>query len=91
MRRQTGRQAGRPAADAQHTHVTVTPPPRSWYSRARENPDVEVTEKGTTRAYIAVPVSGAEDARLQAEYAHPLFFRVLTGFPPRDFLRLDPR
>ena len=80
-----------PVYDDGTLYVSANHWPRSWYNRARENPDVEVTEKGTTRAYTAVPVSGAEDARLQADYAHPLFFRILTGFPPRDFLRLDPR
>jgi hypothetical protein len=41
--------------------------------------------------YLAVPVTGAENDRLQREHAHPVFFRILTGFPPRYFLRLDPR
>lgn len=65
--------------------------PRAWYRRALDNPRVEVRDDGEERAYRAVPVSGAEHERVQAE--HPLgpVFRVLTGFPPRYFLRLDPR
>ena len=80
-----------PVYDDGTLYVSANHWPRSWYNRARQNPEVEVTENGTTRAYTAVPVAGAEDTRLQKEYAHPVFFRFLTGFPPRDFLRLDPR
>ena len=65
--------------------------PRAWYRRALANPDVRATQGGETRDYRAVPVTGAEHARVDAE--HPLgpVFRILTGFPPRTFLRLDPR
>lgn len=80
-----------PVYDDGTLYVSANHWPRSWYNRARKNAEVEVTEDGTTRAYTAIPVSGAEDARLQKEYAHPFFFRLLTGFPPRDFLRLEPR
>ena len=37
------------------------------------------------------PVSGAEHARVDAEHRLPLVFRILTGFPPRYFVRLDPK
>ena len=80
-----------PVYDGDTLYVSANHWPRSWYNRAREQPEVEVTENGQTRAFIAVPVSGAEDARLQEEYAHPFLFRLLTGFPPRHFLRLEPR
>lgn len=65
--------------------------PRAWYTRALANPDVKATVDGVTRTYRAVPVAGAESARV-AE-VHPLgpIFRALTGFPPRLFVRLDPR
>lgn len=63
--------------------------PRAWYSDALENPSVRVTRNGEERAYVAVPVSGAERDRVNTE--NPLgFIRFLTGFPPRAFLRLDP-
>ena len=65
--------------------------PRAWYRRALENPEIRVTMDGTTADYLAVPVEGEEHERVDAE--HPLgpVFRVLTGFPPRYFVRLDPR
>jgi hypothetical protein len=65
--------------------------PRAWYERALANPDVQVTEDGGKRDYRAVPVSGAEHDRVQAENRHSVVFLILTGFPPRYFLRLDPR
>ena len=71
-------------------YVSVNHWPRAWYHRALENPDVEVTLDGEKGAYTAVAVVGEHD-RLQAENAHPLFFRILTGFPPRHFVRLDLR
>lgn len=65
--------------------------PRAWYGQALENPKVEVTTEGETRTYTAVPVTGAEYARIDAEHGLPLAFRILTGFPPREILRLEPR
>jgi hypothetical protein len=65
--------------------------PRAWYARALENPDVEVTLDGPKGPYLAVPVTGAEHDRVNDEHALPLPFRILTGFPPRYLLRLDPR
>ena len=65
--------------------------PRAWYSRALENPDVEAVVDGERGAYRAVRVSGAEHERVDAERSLGFGFRVLTGFPPRYFLRLEPR
>ena len=65
--------------------------PRAWYNRALENPDVQIAVDGETTARLAVPVSGAEHDRVNDEHSAPLPFRILTGFPPRYFLRLDPR
>ena len=67
--------------------------PRAWYTRALENADVEVTlddSKGKGE-YRAVPVAGAEHGQVDNENSLPLVFRFLTGFPPRYFVRLDPR
>ena len=68
--------------------------PRAWYNEALGNPNVEVALEGgdgPRGAYTAVAISGAEDERLQEAHAHPFAFRFITGFPPRYFLRLDPK
>lgn len=74
-----------------HVYVAANHWPRAWYERALENPDVQATLGGVKSDYRAVPVTGAEHDRVDAENALPFVFRVLTGFPPRYFLRLDPR
>ncbi len=60
-----------------------------WYYRALENPSVAITHEGETTEYTAVPISGAEHDQVDADNALPIGFRILTGFPPRYFLRLD--
>ena len=65
--------------------------PRAWYERALANPDVQVTLDGQKGDYRAVAVSGEEHERVAADRPLPAVFRVLTGFPPRKFVRLDPR
>ena len=70
-------------------YVSANHWPRAWYRQALSNPKVEVNYKGETNSYLAVPVEGKEHDKLKEEHAHPLTFRILTGFPPRYFLRLD--
>ena len=65
--------------------------PRAWYKRALENPDVQVSLSGEKSDYRAVPVTGTEHDRVDSEHSLGVVFRILTGFPPRYFLRLDPR
>ena len=65
--------------------------PRAWYNRALENPEVQVTLDGGKDDYRAVPVTGVEHDRVGVENSLPVVFRILTGFPPRYFVRLDPR
>ena len=65
--------------------------PRAWYRIVLENPQLEVTIDEVTGDYLAVPVTGAEHERVNTEHALPLFFKVLTGFPPRYLVRLDPQ
>jgi hypothetical protein len=72
-------------------YVSVNHWPRAWYHRALANPEVRVTIDGETQNYTAVEVEGPEYDRLAVENAHPAVFRILTGFPPRHFVRLDPR
>jgi hypothetical protein len=65
--------------------------PRAWYRRALANPNVQVTQDGVRSDLRAVPVSGAEHERVDSDNRLGPFFRFLTGFPPRYFLRLDAR
>jgi hypothetical protein len=65
--------------------------PRAWYHRALNHSDVRVTLDGETGNYRAVPVTGAEHDRVDDDNGLGVAFRILTGFPPRYFLRLDPR
>lgn len=74
-----------------HVYVAANHWPRAWYERALENPNVQATLGGAKSAYIAVPVTGEEHDRVDAANPLPFVFRVVTGFPPRYFLRLDPR
>jgi hypothetical protein len=74
-----------------HLYVAANHWPRAWYRRALANPDVQATVDGVKGDYKAVPVEGAEHARVESDNKLPFPFRILTGFPPRYFLRLDPR
>lgn len=65
--------------------------PRAWYRRALANPEVRITVDGAKADHRAVPVTGTEHDRVAADNPLPVAFRILTGFPPRYFLRLDPR
>ena len=64
--------------------------PRAWYNQALENPQVQVTMDGERGAYLAVPVTDEEYHRLNTENSLGIVIRLLTGFPPRRFVRLDP-
>lgn len=64
--------------------------PRAWYKQALANPRVEVTIDDKKTAYLAAPVTDAEHDRVAAEHSTGVLFRILTGFPQRTFLRLDP-
>jgi hypothetical protein len=65
--------------------------PRAWYRRVLEHPDVLVEIDGGEGRYVAVPVTPDEHDRVNADHPLGLVFPVLAGFPPRRFLRLDPR
>jgi len=66
--------------------------PRAWYHQVLENPNVEIVLAGEDKAaYVAVPVVDEEHDRVNGENSLPLPFRILTGFPPRYLVRLDPR
>jgi hypothetical protein len=74
-------------------YVAVNHWPRAWYGRALENPNVKITLEEGRGDYTAVPVpaDGEEHGRVDTDNALPFAFRVLTGFPPRYFLRLESR
>ncbi len=74
-----------------HLYVAANHWPRAWYRRALASPNVQATVDGKKADYRAVPVTGVESDRVEREYPHGLAFRILTGFPPRYFVRLDPR
>lgn len=65
--------------------------PRAWYRRALDNPSVQVASDGVRSDHEAVPVADAEHDRVNRDNSLGIVFRFLTGFPPRYFLRLDPR
>ncbi|MDZ7686978.1 MAG: hypothetical protein U5O39_20150 [Gammaproteobacteria bacterium] len=46
---------------------------------------------GETKPFTAVPVEGAEHEQVDSDNPLGPVFRILTGFPPRYFLRLEPR
>ena len=64
--------------------------PRAWYERALQNPKVQVEIDSKIRNYLAVPPSPEDHDRVDGENSLPIFFRLLSGFPPRYFLRLEP-
>ena len=64
--------------------------PRRWYREVLADPHVAVAWGGSTQPYVAVPVTGAEFDRVNTEHALPAMVRVMTGFPPRKIVRLDP-
>ena len=64
--------------------------PRAWYREALANPNVQVDLGETNGAYSAVPIEGDEADQVNRDNGVLILFRLLTGFPPRLFLRLDP-
>jgi hypothetical protein len=67
--------------------------PRAWYRQALSNPLVEVKLPGTEvfTPFTAVPLEGAELDKVAEIYPVGSNFRFRTGYPPRRFMRLDPR
>jgi len=65
--------------------------PRAWYNDVLANPEVQITLNEQRDDYLAVPATDAEHARLDTEHGLGIVVRLLTGFPPRYFVRLDPR
>ena len=72
-------------------YVRVNHWPRAWYCRLLDNPNIKVTIDGKTQNYLAVDIEGEEYDLVQNDHPSGIVFRVLTGFPPRYILRLDPK
>jgi len=72
-------------------YVSANHWPRAWYKQVLLNPNVQVTLASKKSDYDAVPITDGEAALVNKEHRHSIGFRILTGFPPRYFLRLDPR
>jgi len=71
-------------------YVRVNHWPRSWYFRLLDNPEVRVEIESETNDYLAVDIVGEEYDLVQKENPAGIAFRILTGFPPRHIVRLDP-
>ena len=72
-------------------YIAVNHWPRAWYRRLRLNPSMRMEREGVDAPYTAVEVTGSEYDQVQTDNPTGFLFRFLTGFPPRYFVRLDPR
>ncbi len=72
-------------------YVAVNHWPRAWYGQVLDNPQVQVTSNGEKADYLAVAVDDEEHRRVDREHSLGIVIRILTGFPPRYIVRLDPR
>jgi hypothetical protein len=50
-----------------------------------------VTLDGENANYLAISATADERDRIDVQYPFPLMVRIMTGFPPRALLRLEPR
>ena len=80
---------GRDFAGGKH-YASANHWPRAWYNNALANPRVRVTMDGSTADYIAVPVDDEEHERVAEEIGNGIVFKIMVGFAPQRFLRLDP-
>lgn len=64
---------------------------RKWYHLALEHPEVEMEKDGMTETYQAVAVIGDEHRRVLNSYNMGFVLRLLCGFAPSRFLRLEPK
>ncbi len=67
--------------------------PRGWFTTVKQNPDVHIEfsgdRAGLTGDYLAVTIGDDDHDRVLQDNPLPLFARVLMGFPPREFVRLE--
>ncbi len=71
-------------------YVAVNHWPRGWFNKILKNPDVKVTIGDETADYRAMKVTaGDEVSRIDSARPRSFVFLLLTGFPPRQFVRLE--
>ena len=71
-------------------YVAVNHWPRQWYKSLLGNPNVTLTFHGESKNATAVPVKeNPELSKISEAYQLGFLIRFLTGFPPREFVRLD--
>ena len=63
--------------------------PRRWYYEATKNPKVGIKLRDEIILFRAISANLLEDEKVSSQNPLPLSFRLLTGFPPRKFLRLE--
>jgi hypothetical protein len=68
--------------------VAVNHWPRQWYYRLLDNDEVRIRYDGVDGLFQASKVSDDEAQVIDAVRPLGLGFRILTGFPPRYFVRL---
>ncbi len=64
---------------------------RQWYYAILEEPQIAVEHAGAIKPVTAVPIDGEELSEVAREYKMGVVLRLMCGFAPRRFLRLDPR
>ena len=64
---------------------------RTWYHATLGNPQIGVERDGEIQPYIAVPIEGDEQLKVAKQYDMGFALRLLCGFAPQRFLRLDPQ
>ena len=69
-------------------YVAVNHWPRGWFHRLLDNDQVRVRLDGTDQRYRATQLTPDEAKVIDAVRPLSLGFRMLTGFPPRYFVRL---
>lgn len=64
---------------------------RTWYHTIVKAPVFDVEREGKIASYTATPVSGDERVEVTQAYGQSFMLRLLCGFAPQRYLRLDPR
>ena len=79
-------------ASNEQLYVAANHWPRGWYNQVLENPQVQIRMDGEEEKgdYLVVALDEEEESRVDGEHPLGLVIRILTGFPPRYIVRLDP-